>query len=54
MTDEWTEKLRCPRCRSTGIANLSQSDTDRPVVGRVSAGFEAVQTEYGPDLYCES
>jgi hypothetical protein len=54
MTDEWTEKLQCPQCRSTGIASLSQHNTDRPIVGRLSAGFKVVQTEYGPDLYCES
>ena len=32
---------------------LDAANTDRPVVGRVSAGFKTVQTEYGPDLYCE-
>jgi hypothetical protein len=49
MTDQWNEVLRCPQCRNTGVANLSQlKDADTPTVDSVSDSFKAVQTEYGP------
>jgi hypothetical protein len=53
MTDQWNEQLRCPRCRNTGTANLSQdSDAEIPTVDGVPEGFKAVQTEYGPNFHC--
>jgi hypothetical protein len=36
VTDQWTEKLRCPHCENVGIANRSQSnDTEIPTVDGV-------------------
>lgn len=53
MTDQWNEMLRCPQCRNTGMANLSQfEDADMPTVDSVPDGFKAVQTENGPDFHC--
>jgi hypothetical protein len=53
MTDQWDEELRCPQCRNIGMASLSQSgDAQMPTVEVVTAGFKAVQTEYGPDFHC--
>jgi hypothetical protein len=53
MTDQWNEVLRCPRCRNTGMASLSQpDDADLPTVDSVPGGFMAVQTEDGPDFHC--
>jgi hypothetical protein len=55
MTDQWNEHLRCPQCRNTGEASLSHfKDADIPTVNRVTDGFKAVQTEYGPDFHCEA
>jgi hypothetical protein len=45
MIDKWDEHLRCPQCRNTGMASLSHFDF-------VTAGFKALQTEYGPDFHC--
>jgi hypothetical protein len=53
MTDQWNEVLRCPQCRNTGTASLSQSDqADTPTVNGIPDGFKVVQTEYGPDFRC--
>ncbi len=52
MTEQWNEPLRCPRCRSTGIANLSQPDGEGPTVYGIPAGFKVVKTQYGPTFYC--
>jgi hypothetical protein len=53
MIEEWDEKLRCPSCRKTGVASLSQGERDNmPTVQSLSDGFRAVQTEYGPDFRC--
>jgi hypothetical protein len=53
MTDEWNEQLRCPECRRTGMASLSQADSDdTPTVHSVPDGFKVVMTEYGPDFVC--
>jgi hypothetical protein len=47
------EKMRCPQCRNTGIASLSQSeDAQIPTVHGIPDGFIVVQTEYGPDFHC--
>jgi hypothetical protein len=50
--DEWTEKLRCPKCVKEGMASLSQSDDDMPTVQSVPDGFKVVATMYGPDFQC--
>jgi hypothetical protein len=53
MADKWDEHLRCPQCRNTGMARLSQYNGARsPTVEVVTAGFKVVKTEYGPDLHC--
>ena len=53
MTDHWTENLRCPKCRNTGIASLSQGEEDdTPTVQVVPEGFKSVTTQYGPDFRC--
>jgi hypothetical protein len=55
LTEEWNEKLRCPGCGKTGMASLSQSNSDNtPTVHSVSDGFKVVQTEYGPDFRCRT
>jgi hypothetical protein len=53
MTDEWNEKLRCPKCGKTGMASLSQGDdADIPAVQSVPDGFKVVATLHGPDFQC--
>jgi len=53
MTDQWDDHLHCPQCRNAGMASLSQfKDAQMPTVGLITAGFKAVQTEYGPDFHC--
>ena len=52
-TDEWNEKLRCPKCGKTGMAILSQrDDADIPTVQSVPQGFKVVATSYGPNFHC--
>jgi hypothetical protein len=54
MTDQWSEKLRCPNCRSTGSVSLRQTSADKiPTVHLLSEGFKVVKTEYGPDFHCD-
>jgi hypothetical protein len=60
--DQRTENLRCPKCRKTGNAELSQAndrayydDGDR--ITRVESlpdGFKIIQLEYGIDFCCVS
>jgi hypothetical protein len=53
MTDQWDETIRCPQCGNTGMASLSQFlDAMMPTVDRISDGFKAVLTDYGPDFHC--
>jgi hypothetical protein len=53
MTDEWNERLRCPKCGKSGTASLSQSeDADIPTVHSVPDGFTVVAREHGPDFHC--
>ena len=53
MHDQSNEQLRCPKCRTTGMASLSQGENDEvPTVLIVPVGFEVVQTEFGPDFQC--
>ena len=55
MTDQWDEHLRCPQCRNSGMASLSQfKGALMPTVDSVQGGFKAVQTEFGPDFRCET
>jgi predicted RNA-binding Zn-ribbon protein involved in translation (DUF1610 family) len=57
--DQWTETLRCPKCRRTGSAELSQAngqayhDGDQDVrVDLAPIGFKVVSTEFGSSFYC--
>jgi hypothetical protein len=51
--DQWKEQLRCPQCRRTGLANLSQGeDDDAATVDDVPEGFKATNTPFGPDFIC--
>ena len=53
MTDQWNEKLRCPKCSKTGMTSLSQAEGDRiATVLTMPVGFTIVQTEFGPDFRC--
>jgi hypothetical protein len=53
MTDEWNEKLRCPKCGKTGMASLSQGDANVPTVHNVPDGFNVIITPHGvPDFQC--
>jgi hypothetical protein len=53
VIDDWNEKLRCPRCRKTGMASLSQAaGDDTPTVVFLPDGFTVVKTAYGPDFHC--
>jgi len=55
MADQWDERLRCSKCGNTGMASLSQfKNAWMPTVDLVTAGFKAVQTEYGPDFHCRA
>ena len=56
MMDEWTEELRCSRCRKIGIVSLCQgSDLERPIVVlSVSNGFKVVNDQYGFKFFCET
>jgi hypothetical protein len=55
MTDQWNEQLRCPLCRNTGGASLSQfNGANMPTVESITDGFRVVQTEYGPDFHCKT
>jgi hypothetical protein len=54
MADEWNERLRCPNCRKTGVASLSQGDGDDvPTAQGVPDGFKIINTEYGLTFRCE-
>jgi hypothetical protein len=53
MADEWNEGLRCPKCRKTGKASLSQGDGDGvPTARSVPDGFKIINTEHGPTFRC--
>ena len=52
-SDHWVEILRCPQCRGTGIAALSEGETaleDR--ADTVPAGFKVLQSPHGIRFYC--
>ena len=53
MTETWNERLRCPICGSTGIASVSQRETDdTATIEDVPDRFKVVVTEHGPNFYC--
>jgi predicted RNA-binding Zn-ribbon protein involved in translation (DUF1610 family) len=55
MTDQWTEKLQCPKCRKVGMAGLFQpDDQDKPTIDSLPEGFKVIETEHGIDFHCET
>jgi hypothetical protein len=56
MRDQWTEKLVCPKCRKTGVAELSQTDDVSWDIraDSVPEGFNVVQVEHGIEFQCAS
>ena len=52
MTDQWNQQLRCPICRQTGMASLSQEADGTLTVHSVSDGFKVVKSRYGPGFHC--
>jgi len=61
--DRWSELLRCPNCRATGIVILSQAslasrayhDGDENVRAEtVPSEFRAVVTDLGCQFFCAS
>jgi hypothetical protein len=54
MDEQWTETLRCPRCRKTGPASLTQGEQDEtPRVNNLASGFKVIYARYGPRFRCE-
>jgi hypothetical protein len=52
--DQWTETLRCPICRKTGKASLTQGEHDeKPTVNSVPPGFKVVSKQHGLSFHCE-
>jgi predicted RNA-binding Zn-ribbon protein involved in translation (DUF1610 family) len=43
--DQWTEVLRCPNCRATGIVELSQAN---PASQAYHDGAQNVRVEFAP------
>jgi hypothetical protein len=54
VLDRWVENLRCPICRKTGIARLSQTDGWNAHMDSVPEGFKVVGSRYSNNFYCIS
>jgi hypothetical protein len=54
VLDRWVENLRCPVCRKTGAAHLSQTDGWSVHMDSVPQGFKIVGPERGNNFYCAS
>jgi len=55
--DHWVEILRCPRCKNTGTAELTEIGSSHDIkvkADRVPEGFTIFETEYGINFYCSS
>jgi hypothetical protein len=57
--DHWVEVLRCPRCRKTGTAELTEIGDSHDInikvkADRVPEGFMVHETEHGINFYCSS
>jgi predicted RNA-binding Zn-ribbon protein involved in translation (DUF1610 family) len=50
LDEHWVENLRCPNCRKTGIARLSQVDGWNTHPDSIPEGFKVV----GRNFYCTS
>jgi hypothetical protein len=53
LRDQWKERLRCPMCRRSGWASLSQgNEANAPTIDEVSEGFRAETTAQGLTFLC--
>jgi hypothetical protein len=52
--DRWVENLRCPICRKTGTARLSQADGWSVHMESVPEGFKVVGSDNASNFYCAS
>jgi hypothetical protein len=54
--DHWVEYLKCPNCRKTGIALLSDvNEYSLDIqVDAVPEGVEVIHSKHGIELYCAS
>ena len=55
--DHWVEILRCPQCKNTGTAELTEIGSSHDIkvkADRVPEGFTIFETEYGINFYCSS
>jgi hypothetical protein len=53
MDDHWTEKLRCPDCRGTGVVSLIlREDEEIPIVCNITDSFKIFPGELGPIFRC--
>jgi hypothetical protein len=53
--DHWVEILRCPRCKNTGTAALSEAGGSIDIkVELVSEGFRIFKSEQAMNFYCSS
>jgi hypothetical protein len=51
--DHWLEVLRCPKCKRTGTAQLSDPGGPKDVkVDIVPEGLGVFQSEHGINFYC--
>jgi hypothetical protein len=54
FSEKWTEVLRCPYCALTGVASLSQRESDGSPsnIKAMPVGFVRISTQYGETFYC--
>jgi hypothetical protein len=53
--DHWVEVLRCPRCKNTGTAELSELGSSFDIkVDSLPEGFRVFESEHGINFYCSS
>jgi hypothetical protein len=55
IDDHWVEVLRCPRCKNTGTAELSETGSLFDIkVHSVPEGFRVFESEHGFNFHCSS
>ena len=52
--DHWAEVLRCPQCKKTGTAELSETGGSDLKVDIVPEGFRIFESEHGINFHCAS
>ena len=53
--DHWIEVLRCPKCKRTGTADLSDPGGPTDIkMNTVPEGFSVFESEHGINFYCSS